>query len=323
MVHEYTYTRETSRDTEEVANTRIFEDGTILTNTLVADDGYFGGEINAHGRFRGTLENVGGTIKGATIDANLINGNILIRNNDSIKAKNNGQLYFNVSKEPLSSKETTEHWDIDKFSWERQNSNGENAGKWFSKESTIAYVPFASGATITIPQLYGSIYRYAADGKQNNKSYLWVKCNAYYNYGSLAGETLIDEVISAKTHTGQSTQSIPFSTSTITFTAKADGTLSMTFGYDVHLSTYSWLGGDKSSVKIKFNTAGSQIAVAYDKPTTGVLIAPNGMRVLSVSGASVTILDNEITLLSPESNYGLRITDSGVEIRRKGEWSKL
>lgn len=50
---EYTYTYETAEDTKEVANTRIFEDGTIISNSLVADDGYFGGEINSVGRCLG------------------------------------------------------------------------------------------------------------------------------------------------------------------------------------------------------------------------------------------------------------------------------
>lgn len=324
---EYEYNYEgTVSSTEAVANTRIFEDGTIISNTLVANDGYFGGEINAIGKFKGTLENVGGTLKGVTIDANLINGNIVIGNSDSIKAKSDGQLYFNIGKEPLSDNATKEYWNVDAFSWDRQNSNGTNAGQYYTDKTTIAYVPFKSGATITIPALSGSIYRYAADGKTNKTSYLWVEANVRYD-GNPIEQILIRETLTAPSHDHKKARTDIIKTSKSGFTAEADGVLSVTFGYDVHLSTYSWLNADKSCAKIKFNTGGSKITVEYPKPTKGVSIASNGMRVLTVSGASVTILDDKITLLSPSKEYGLRITDNGVQIRRKStsesEWKPL
>lgn len=324
---EYEYNYEgTVSSTEAVANTRIFEDGTIISNTLVANDGYFGGEINAIGKFRGTLENVGGTLKGVTIDANLINGNIVIGNSDSIKAKSDGQLYFNIGKEPLSDNATKEYWNVDAFSWDRQNSNGTNAGQYYTDKITIAYVPFKSGTTITIPALSGSIYRYAADGKINKTSYLWVEANVRYD-GNPIEQILIRETLTAPSHDHKKARTDIIKTSKSGFTAEADGVLSVTFGYDVHLSTYSWLNADKSCAKIKFNTGGSKITVEYPKPTEGVSIASNGMRVLTVSGASVTILDDKITLLSPSKEYGLRITDNGVQIRRKStsesEWKPL
>ena len=324
---EYEYNYEgTVSSTEAVANTRIFEDGTIISNTLVANDGYFGGEINAIGKFRGTLENVGGTLKGVTIDANLINGNIVIGNSDSIKAKSDGQLYFNIGKEPLSDNATKEYWNVDAFSWDMQNSNGTNAGQYYTDKTTIAYVPFKSGATITIPALSGSIYRYAADGKTNKTSYLWVEANVRYD-GNPIEQILIRETLTAPSHDHKKARTDIIKTSKSGFTAEADGVLSVTFGYDVHLSTYSWLNADKSYAKIKFNTGGSKITVEYPNPTEGVSIASNGMRVLTVSGASVTILDDKITLLSPSKEYGLRITDNGVQIRRKStsesEWKPL
>lgn len=313
-VDEYSYAGTVSAK-EAVVNTRIFEDGTIISNTLVANDGYFGGEINAIGKFRGTLENVGGTLKGVTIDANLINGNIVIRNSDSIKAKSNNQLYFSVGKEPLSDNSTKEYWNVDEFFWERKNSNGTNAGQYYNDWSTIAYVPFKSGATITIPALEGSIYRYAADGRTNNASYLWVECSVLYD-GSTTEETLIRKTITAGSHGHSSKPTHRITTGEGVFTMEKDGILSVTFGYNVHLSTYAWLNADKSYAKVKFNTGGSKIIVEYPKSIEGVSIASNGMRVLNVSGASLSVIGEKITLLSPNKKYGLRITDSGVQIRR-------
>ena len=322
---EYSYEGTVSSE-EKTANTRIFEDGTIISNTLVANDGYFGGEINATGRFRGTLENVGGTLKGVTIDANLINGNIVIGNSDSIKAKSGDQLYFNIDKEPLSDNAAKEYWNIDAFSWERQNSNGTNAGQYYTDKITIAYVPFKSGATITIPALNGSIYRYAAAGKTNKTSYLWVEANVRY-FGNPTEKNLIREKLTAASHGHKTSPTVLIKTPKSIFTAEADGVLSITFEYSVHLSTYSWLNADKSYAKINFNKGGSKITVEYPEPTKGVSIAPNGMRVLTVSGASVSILGNTITLLSPSKYFGLRITDSGVQIRKgslsEDSWTNL
>ena len=322
---EYSYEGTVSSE-EKTANTRIFEDGTIISNTLVANDGYFGGEINATGRFRGTLENVGGTLKGVTIDANLINGNIVIGNSDSIKAKSGDQLYFNIDKEPLSDNAAKEYWNIDAFSWERQNSNGTNAGQYYTDKITIAYVPFKSGATITIPALSGSIYRYAAAGKTNKTSYLWVEANVSY-FGNPIEKNLIREKLTAASHGHKTSPTVLIKTPKSGFTAEANGVLRITFEYSVHLSTYSWLNADKSYAKINFNKGGSKITVEYPEPTKGVSIAPNGMRVLTVSGASVTILDNKITLLSPNKKYGIKITDSGVQIRRNStsedDWNNL
>ena len=325
IVDEYSYQGETPEDEEEVTNTRIFEDGTIISNTLIANDGYFGGEINANGRFRGTLENANGTLKGATIDANLINGNIVIRDSDSIKAKSNDQLYFNVGKEPLSDTATTEFWNIDEFSWATQNSNGTNEGIWYNHESTIAYVSFKSGATITIPVLNGSIYRYAPVGHTNNDSYIWVKGNVSYNkkMGKEIINTLIPVPWYRPANKNDRERITPFKTGEEVVEAIDDGVLRLTFGYNVHLSTYKWAGADKSYASLKFNTGGSKITVKYEKPTKGVSIASNGMRVLTVSGASVTILDDKITMLSPSEKFGLRITNSGVEIRKEGTWKPL
>ena len=324
-IDEYSYEGTVSSE-EKTANTRIFEDGTIISNTLVANDGYFGGEINATGRFRGTLENVGGTLKGVTIDANLINGNIVIGNSDSIKAKSGDQLYFNIDKEPLSNNAAKEYWNIDAFSWERQNSNGTNAGQYYTDKITIAYVPFKSGATITIPALNGSIYRYAAAGKTNKASYLWVEANVRY-FGNPTEKNLIREKLTAASHGHKTSPTVLIKTPKSIFTAEADGVLSITFEYSVHLSTYSWLNADKSYAKIIFNKGGSKITVEYPEPTKGVSIAPNGMRVLTVSGASVSILGNTITLLSPSKYFGLRITDSGVQIRKgslsEDSWTNL
>ena len=324
-IDEYSYEGTVSSE-EKTANTRIFEDGTIISNTLVANDGYFGGEINATGRFRGTLENVGGTLKGVTIDANLINGNIVIGNSDSIKAKSGDQLYFNIDKEPLSDNAAKEYWNIDAFSWERQNSNGTNAGQYYTDKITIAYVPFKSGATITIPALSGSIYRYAAAGKTNKTSYLWVEANVSY-FGNPTEKNLIREKLTAASHGHKTSPTNLIKTPKSSFTAEANGVLRITFEYSVHLSTYSWLNADKSYAKINFNKGGSKITVEYPEPTKGVLIAPNGMRVLTVSGASVSILGNTITLLSPSKYFGLRITDSGVQIRKgslsEDSWTNL
>ena len=153
-----------------------------------------------------------------------------------------------------------------------------------------------------------------------------MECSVLYD-GSTTEETLIRKTITAGSHGHSSKPTHRITTGEGVFTMEKDGILSVTFGYDVHLSTYAWLNADKSYAKVKFNTGGSKIIVEYPRPIEGVSIASNGMRVLTVSGASVSVIGEKITLLSPNKKYGLRITDSGVQIRRNSidetSWTNL
>lgn len=305
------------------ANTILYEDGTLFTETIIANGGYFSGELNAKGRFSGELQDATGTLKGVTVEANYLTGNIVLNTSNSLKAKGGQELYFNVGKEKLTDTNTKEYWNVDEVFWERKNANGANAGQTYTKTLTIASVPFKSGATVTIPSFNGSVYRYAPAGKTNKSSNVKIVCSYRYN-GESNSQELINKTIPLSSFKGADNKTNILSTEKKSFEALKDGVLTIKFTYDIHLSTYSWLGADKAYCKITFNAADSKINVEYKQEACGTSIASNGMRVLTSGGAKISVIDNKIELLSPSARYGLQITDDGIKYKKEGgSWTNL
>lgn len=305
------------------ANTILYEDGTLFTETIIANGGYFSGELDAKGRFSGELQDATGTLKGVSVEANYLTGNIVLNTSNSLKAKGGQELYFNVGKEKLTDLNTKEYWNVDEVFWERKNANGKNAGQTYTKTLTIASVPFKSGATVTIPAFSGSVYRYAPAGKTNKASNVKIVCSYRYN-GESNSQELINKTMPLSSFKGAGNKTNTLSTEKKSFEALKDGVLTIKFTYDIHLSTYSWLGADKAYCKITFNAAGSKINVEYKQEACGTSIASNGMRVLTSGGAKISAIDNKIELLSPNAQYGLQITDSGIKYRKAGgSWTNL
>lgn len=305
------------------ANTILYEDGTLFTETIIANGGYFSGELDAKGRFSGELQEATGTLKGVTVEANYLTGNIVLNTSNSLKAKGGQELYFNVGKEKLTDLNTKEYWNVDEVFWERKNANGANAGQTYTKTLTIASVSFKSGATVTIPSFNGSVYRYAPAGKTNKSSNVKIVCSYRYN-GESNSQGLINKTIPLSSFKGAGNKTDILSTEKKSFEALKDGVLTIKFTYDIHLSTYSWLGADKAYCKITFNAAGSKINVEYKQEACGTSIASNGMRVLTSGGAKISAIDNKIELLSPSARYGLQITDDGIKYKKEGgSWTNL
>ena len=312
----------TSTDSDN-ANTILYEDGTLFTETIIANGGYFSGELDAKGRFSGELQDATGTLKGVTVEANYLTGNIILNTSNSLKAKGGQELYFNVGKEKLTDLNTKEYWNVDEVFWERKNANGKNAGQTYTKTLTIASVPFKSGATVTIPAFSGSVYRYAPAGKTNKTSNVKIVCSYRYN-GESNSQELINKTMPLSSFKGAGNKTNTLSTETKSFVALKDGVLTIKFTYDIHLAPSSWLRTDKAYCKIKFNAAGSKINVEYKQEACGTSIASNGMRVLTSGGAKISAIDNKIELLSPNAQYGLQITDSGIKYRKAGgSWTNL
>lgn len=309
-------------DTDK-ANTILYEDGTLFTETIVANGGYFSGELNAKGRFRGELQDATGTLKDVTIDAKYLKGNIVLTTSNSLKAKNGQDLYFSVGAEKLVDSATTEYWGASEVFWERTNANGENAGQFYADTITITSVPFKSGATITIPAMTGIVHRYAPANKTNEASSVRVSCSYRYNDAALS-TTLYNTPIPLNAHTGVDRKNDPISTSLTGFSAQSAGVLTIKFSYNIHLSTYAWMGADKAYCRIIFNEGGSKIKVEYPRDTNGTSIGYNGMKVLTSGGAKISAIDKKIELLSSNALYGLQITDDGIKYKKKGgSWTDL
>jgi hypothetical protein len=290
-------------------NTKIYADGTIITNNLISEDGYFGGDINSKGVFSGELKDATGTLNNVSITADTINTSLVVSDGKSINAVCNSSAYFIVNNKDVIDGMDYENWTVDSFVWDKQNKNGTNAGKTYSEEKILLKVPIKTGATINIPKMSGFVKRYAPRKKTNNRSSVYVNCYILsknnYTY------TVFNKMVDIPAFKGSGSKEVTFETPAVKNAVFSKGTnddssigyLIIEFGMQIHLSTYSWLGLDKAAGHVYFNTNTSPIEITYKRGEPGVHIGPNGMYARG-----------NIYLYSPNGQKGIEITDSGVTI---------
>lgn len=309
---------------EKFANTIITEDGTIKTNTLTAEDGFFGGEINSNGVFYGKLKDVNGTFRdGELIDCAWKQGEITLLDNDTFEAWGYNNPYLTINKENIEANNTNKYYTITPYSWYRQNSNGTNAGIEFTGSTTMAQVYFNSGATITIPTISYKWSRYIPTNRNANQSHIWVKLeysgakiktntnNAYKDNNT---ETI---VIPYQSDEGGSQGTIHG----LTLEATGNGWVKLKCSYNIHLPTYSWLGADKAAGS--FNITGGQITVKYPENPKGMFIGRNGFKVVTSSGFKLNCYGSNLSLMDKVDANGITITTNGIIFKINGEEKKI
>lgn len=151
------YIRNTNKDvslnTNELGSTKIYEDGTIVTNKLEARGGTFLGNLDVQdGVFRGKINATGGTLNNVTASNIDINGNISLYNGNSLV------MYSGSSKDPIfkienspigEDKETTQYIHDLKV----KEINVTEYDKNFNEYKILASSNVLSGDTILIPEI--------------------------------------------------------------------------------------------------------------------------------------------------------------------------
>lgn len=287
-------------------NTKIYSDGTIISKNLIVDDGYFAGEINSDGVFKGELKDVTGTLKNVSITADTINSSFVINDEKSFNAVSGTKTYFKVNTEKVSSGATSENWTVDSFSWDKTNKNGTNAGKTYNNEKILLKVPInvTSNTTITIPSMSGYVKRYTPRKKVNKESAVYVNCYVFYTDNSVS--TLFNKIVKVAETRGS--QTVNFTTPETVFKGNVEksGFLIIEFGMNIHLSTYSWLGADKAAGHVYFNSSTSKVNVSHSAKTSGVHIGSDGISMFNESG-----------------KYGIIINESGIKLVKNGTVTSL
>ena len=151
------YIRNTNKDvslnTNELGSTKIYEDGTIVTNKLEARGGTFLGNLDVQdGVFRGKINATGGTLNNVTASNIDINGNISLYNGNSLV------MYSGSSKDPIfkienspigEDRETTQYIHDLKV----KEINVTEYDKNFNEYKILASSNVLSGDTILIPEI--------------------------------------------------------------------------------------------------------------------------------------------------------------------------
>ena len=148
----------------DAANTNIYSDGTIYTNSIIATDGWFCGKINSEGVFRGELLSACGSIRNGYIKESDINNcevkyssitgsNMILLDHNNI---NSSVFQLSPSLE-LNSGNTI--LQMDGFYWSKTISNGDYIDT-YTEQFVIGSFYSISGNPITINDLNVEIYGY-------------------------------------------------------------------------------------------------------------------------------------------------------------------
>ena len=143
--------KDVSLDSNSLGSTKIYEDGTIVTNKLEARGGTFLGNLDVQdGNFRGKINATGGTLNNIKANNINLNGNI------SLYDSNNLIMYSGSSKDPIfkienspigDDRETTQSiYDLNV-----KEINVTEYDKNFNKYEFLASSNVLSGDTISIP----------------------------------------------------------------------------------------------------------------------------------------------------------------------------
>lgn len=141
------------------ASTIIYDDGTLQTKLLQADNGFFGGEIDSFGKFRGELDNANGSLNGVTISNGVLNGSLLLGLDDTIsRSDSGGNQVFKMDDSELdltSILPDTNYYNITPFVRQYQNWKFKTiyVGPCDQYQQLYAF-RFSNGDTITIPQIF-------------------------------------------------------------------------------------------------------------------------------------------------------------------------
>ena len=301
-------------DTTNKFKTRIYSNGEIYTGMINIESGYFNGEIKSGGYFWGKLSGATGSLNGVTLTNCNINGNIHLDADSNLKMNDATKTYFNVDTYSLSNS-SDEIWTMETIDNSWRNNNGDNNGQWYTNTIRLAYISLDKGATVSVPSLSGTIWRDANAGEKRpcKASTVSLKCICV---DGGTKKTLVD-VSKSLPSIYNNEQTITISGPASSYTMTSYGYLLYEFSYNIHLSTYNGMYV-KSEVSIKVNADNvkKKIIVNYPSLPRCTSIAPNGLRVITSNGLKAAFLDGEMEILSPNGKYGLKLSNSGIKIKR-------
>lgn len=321
------------------AKTKIYSDGSIVTDNLHAEQGFFGGTIKAKGEFSGRLKECSGSIVDSRITNATINDSVInIKNYNTFTASrnnkegNNETIFAITPKKNLDKAKTPVTYWWNKYSTYKQNRSKKDVlFKSTAKGESIFKFEVNKGDTVVIPAMYVSATVYQPRKKDiTNKTKpmvgLFVKTpDGYKDIAN--GVLLTRDDKSAKYNKHQYTYGL--TTASQTFTVSKGGTCEILFGYDVTLANKQCLdyAACTFSVDVKKGTKNSERCITVtpkDNDRNVMKIGANGIQIITTFGHKLTTTDGYIKMISANGKYGLQVDDNGIKVLRANEgWKKL
>lgn len=291
--------------------TRIYDDGSLYTKHLFAEDGEFRGAIYAGGEFTGKLNNVGGVLRGAKIEDSSFDGSIKMGGGSSFIMNNNYNVpMFVINNEKVVDGHRNVEYRIPNH-YESETNYKNKKQTWGPGKGGIELVSirFEKGATISIPQFNISVT--ISDPKDNHSSptpKYGLKSTVCYDDGYIQDVILLAYGIQSN-EVGSHTETRRIAKQEITNNRNYGGVITFFWQYSITLRDRSLSKHAKfdesiiatGPILVKYETHPSQLSCST--------FGPNGF-VISQSGTSISMIDGKISLKC--GNYELQIDDTGI-----------
>ena len=298
------------------ANTYLYADGTLSTNVLNATDGYFGGDIDSSGVFRGTLSNANGTLDNPTIYNGQYRGNIIINGTNTIRCQSGDTTFYELGTTPISKLNTNitnkiayiEHYAHHNQSWSQS----------FTYEFQPLNMTFEAGAKFTIPNTSGQLNVWCPNRRWFSAT-ITIQITRQYDGESPQTITRTYSIPGREGWSGWGNFGYNFNGQS--FTAEKKGRATIYLRYTMNAPDHT---NGRNFPSWQFFYYGGSVNVTYDALLPGTYMGPNGLRIVTTNGCLLSVVDDEIQLLSGNQNYGLRISNDYIQIKRSGsEWTSL
>ena len=295
-------------DIGTLSNTKIYGDGTVFLKKLIVENGDYSGSINADGLFKGELQVDGGSFKNVDAHVKSLHGTITFNENDIVSAQKNGASFFEITQTNLSSAPLDTINYLSEYSRSVVNSNGTDSGQRYHSNGRINLCSFIvkNGGTLTIDNITGYLNRFAPKKRCNESS----TCSIIVTYD---GVDKYKQTIDFEKFWGEGKSYKNFTISSIVAneTMSKDTIVDIYLSYNIHLSTYYYwfFGLDKASFSFKINK--TKCTIKYPKQTSGLYIAPNGLKLITNGGIDASLYGDKIWLCV--NGNGIAITKDGMK----------
>ena len=298
------------------ANTKLYGNGYLDTISLNAKDGFFGGQIDSTGAFRGRLDNAYGTLKNATIKSSSIEGDITVKSYNTFHAESGTRSYFSLTADKLQPNKTDTSYSINPYTISNQNRNGNN---WVHEYSvTVANINFEANAEITIPLTRVENWYWVP----NNRTVIGPSfgLNMYRTYEGKSQELVYHSTLQFNNINGRADVTLVGDFNMGNIKCEEKGSAYIVFSCYIMIPGKNGLSYANTSLVYR----GGTVKVSYPSLVPEVKVGANGINIVTSYGALISAVDDDIYLLSSSQNNGLKINNSGIQIKRNGgQWTNL
>lgn len=312
------------------ASTIIYDDGTLQTKLLKADNGFFGGEIDSVGTFHGELDNVNGTLNGVYISNAVLNGSLLLGLNDTIsRSDSGGNPVFKLDDTQLSSTGGPQYTNyyITPFIRQYQNWKFKTVYVGSCDQYQQLYTfRFSSGDTITIPPIFTK-FMINNSWKYNIIPIPKVGLSLLVMIGGARRVLPIrtyDEITQGPGTTG-SHITYTYTTNPFTYEMSANGVASLNIQYGIGLPQRCPIPSIPiASTAIALICGQDKISVYRPNKQPDILqthFGKNGVVFTYGSAASLSFIDGVTEIIN--GNCGLKVTNNGVFKKTGGDYVAL